>query len=219
MNESELRNHLRSGIQSLNIVLDDYKINQLVKYVFLLKKWNGVYNLTAIRDLEQMLTHHLLDSLSIVPWVSGCSHILDVGSGGGLPGLVIAISCPEMFVEMVDIVSKKTAFIRQATIELSLDNVKVHTGHVEKLSVTKSFDGIISRAFSDLSDFVMLSSHLLSEKGRFYAMKGLIPEDEISNLDKQWTVARIVPLAVPHLNAQRHLIIIEKNISASSIWK
>lgn len=215
INKSTLKNQLESGIQSLNIVLDNQKINQLVNYILLLRKWNRVYNLTAIRDSGQMLTHHLLDSLSIVPWITGCSHILDVGSGGGLPGLVIAISCPETVVEMIDVVSKKTAFIRQATIELGLKNVKVHTGRVESLSVSKPFDGIVSRAFSSLSDFVALSSHLLGEKGCFYAMKGLIPEDEISNLDKQWKISRIIPLAVPHLNAQRHLVIIEKNRSAS----
>ena len=217
MDKTALKIQLESGIKSLNIILDKPKINQLVEYIFLLEKWNKVYNLTAIRNVNQMMTHHLLDSLSIVPWISGCSHILDVGSGAGLPGLVIAVSCPDMVVEMVDTVSKKTAFIRQAAIELGLNNVKVHTGRVESLPMTGIFDGIISRAFSSLSDFVASSSYLLTEKGHLYAMKGLIPEDEISNLDKQWTITEIVPLAVPGLNAQRHLVIIERNSSASTM--
>ncbi|MGN0917529.1 MAG: 16S rRNA (guanine(527)-N(7))-methyltransferase RsmG [Oxalobacter sp.] len=217
MDKNALKIQLESEIKSLNIVLDKPKINQLVEYISLLEKWNKVYNLTAIRNVNQMVTHHLLDSLSIVPWISGCSHILDVGSGAGLPGLVIAVSCPGMIVEMVDTVSKKTAFIRQAAIELGLNNVKVHTGRVESLSMTGTFDGIVSRAFSSLSDFVALSSYLLTEKGHLYAMKGLIPEDEISNLDKQWTIAKIVPLVVPGLDAQRHLVIIERNSPASTM--
>lgn len=217
MDKTALKIQLESRIKSLNIILDKPKINQLVEYIFLLEKWNKVYNLTAIRNVNQMMTYHLLDSLSIVPWISGCSHILDVGSGAGLPGLVIAVSCPDMVVEMVDTVSKKTAFIRQAAIELGLNNVEVHTGRVESLPMTGTFDGIISRAFSSLSDFVASSSYLLTEKGHLYAMKGLIPEDEISNLDKQWTITEIVPLAVPGLNAQRHLVIIERNSSASTM--
>lgn len=217
MDKNALKIQLESGIKSLNIVLDKPKINQLVEYIFLLEKWNKVYNLTAIRNINQMMTHHLLDSLSIVPWITGCSRILDVGSGAGLPGLVIAVSCPDMIVEMVDTVSKKTAFIRQAAIELGLNNVKVHTGRVESLSMTGTFDGIVSRAFSSLSDFVASSSYLLAGKGHLYAMKGLIPEDEISNLDRQWTITEIVPLAVPGLDAQRHLVIIERNNPASTM--
>lgn len=215
MDETELRTRLISGLKELNLELDDRKLDQLVQYVGLLGKWNRIYNLTAIRDTEQMLTHHLLDSLTVIPWVSHCKHLLDVGSGGGLPGLIIAIVCPDMAVEMIDIVSKKTAFIRQAAIEMGLNNVKVHTGRVEELSTDSPFDGIISRAFSSIPDFVALTSHLLSEKGRYYAMKGLIPEDEISNLDRQWKTAEIVSLAVPQLDAQRHLVIIEKNPSIS----
>ncbi len=215
MDETELRTKLISGLKELNLELDDRKLDQLVQYVGLLGKWNRIYNLTAIRDMEQMLTHHLLDSLTVIPWVSHCKHLLDVGSGGGLPGLIIAIVCPDMAVEMIDIVSKKTAFIRQVTIEMGLNNVKVHTGRVEELSTDSPFDGIISRAFSSIPDFVALTSHLLSEKGRYYAMKGLIPEYEISNLDRQWKTAEIVSLAVPQLDAQRHLVIIEKNPSIS----
>lgn len=217
MDETELRSRLESGLKELNLELDNTKVDKLVQYIGLLGKWNRIYNLTAIRDTEQMLTHHLLDSLSVIPWVSNCKHLLDVGSGGGLPGLIIAIVCPDIAVEMIDIVSKKTAFIRQAAIEMGLTNVTVHTGRVEELSTDSPFDGIISRAFSSIPDFVALTSHLLGAKGRYYAMKGLIPEDEISNLDRQWTTAKIVPLAVPQLDAQRHLVIIEKNPSIPAL--
>ena len=216
IDKAALKTQLESNVKILGISQNESKVNQLVEYISLLGKWNRVYNLTAIRDVNQVLTHHMLDSLSIVPWISGCSHILDVGSGGGLPGLVIAVACPDIMVEMVDIVSKKTAFIRQAAIELGLKNVKIHTGRVEKLPMAGAFDGIVSRAFSSLADFVALSSHLLADKGCFYAMKGLIPEDEISNLDRQWAIKEIVPLAVPGLNAQRHLVIIEKSKPAST---
>lgn len=211
MEREKLEEKLESGLEELNIKLNKEKINLLVEYIFILKKWNKVYNLTAIRDMEQMMTHHLLDSLSIVPWVKDCKNILDVGSGGGLPGLVIAVSCPQVMVEMIDVVSKKTSFIRQAMIELGLKNTKVHTGRVEKLQLNYRFEGIVSRAFSSIEEFVALSSHLLAENGCFYAMKGLIPESEISNLDTRWKVKDTIALSVPYLAAQRHLVIIQRN--------
>ena len=211
MGREELEEKLESGLKELNIKLDKEKINQLIEYIFILKKWNKVYNLTAIRDIEQMMTHHLMDSLSIIPWVKDCKKILDVGSGGGLPGLVIAVSCPQVMVEMIDVVSKKTSFIRQAVIELGLKNTKVHTGRVEDLQLDYRFDGIVSRAFSSIKDFIALSSHLLAENGSFYAMKGLIPESEVSNLDTRWKVKDTIALSVPYLAAQRHLIIIQRN--------
>lgn len=216
MTEKEMMTKLLSGLDALHLHLNHDQCHQLIEYLNLLSKWNRIYNLTAVRNIEQMLTHHLLDSLAIVQKISHCSRLLDVGAGGGLPGLVVAIACPNISVNLIDIVSKKTAFIRQVAIELQLNNVAVHTGRVEQLVIDPPFDGIISRAFSSLNDFVSLSSHLLSENGRFYAMKGLIPKDEISNLDKSWHIVEIVPLSVPQLHAQRHLIVIEKKTPASS---
>ena len=206
---AEVEFRLKSGIKELGILLDDIQFGKLVDFLFLLGKWNSTYNLTAIRDIYSMLTYHLLDSLSVAACLSTCENILDVGSGAGLPGLVLATVYPDKRVSMIDVVQKKTAFINQVRIELGLDNVTVYSDRVEKLSVEDKFDAIISRAFSSLSDFVGLACHLLKENGKFYAMKGLIPFDEIGNLDSGWKVSRIQPLKVPQLDAQRHLIIIE----------
>ncbi len=200
---------LESGAQELGFFLEKAQIAKLVDYLFLLNKWNATYNLTAVRDPRSMLTYHLLDSLSVAAFLSKSRNILDVGAGAGLPGLVLAIIYPDKSVSLVDVVQKKTAFMNQAKIELGLNNVTVHSGRVEKLSVENKFDAIISRAFSALSDFVNVSSHLLEKDGKFYAMKGLIPSDEIGNLDSDWKINRIESLKVPQLDAQRHLIIIE----------
>ncbi len=207
---AEIEFLLQEGAGEIGISLDDNQLKKLCDYLFLLGKWNSTYNLTAVRKPREMLTHHLLDSLSVVSFLAECGNLLDVGSGGGLPGLVLAIVYPELKVTLVDVVHKKTAFMNQVKIELGLKNVTVCTGRVEELSVERKFDVIISRAFSSLSDFVNLSRHLLDRNGRFYAMKGLIPEEEISNLDSAWKVSRIESLKVPFLKAQRHLIIIEK---------
>ncbi len=200
---------LESGAQELGFFLEKTQIAKLVDYLFLLNKWNSTYNLTAVRDPHSMLIYHLLDSLSVAAFLSESRNILDVGSGAGLPGLVLAIIYPDKNISLVDVVRKKTAFMNQARIELGLNNVTVYSGKVEKLSVENKFDAIISRAFSDLSDFINLSGHLLEEDGKFYAMKGLIPLDEIGNLDSDWKISRIESLKVPQLDAQRHLIIVE----------
>lgn len=205
---NDITEWLKSGAEDMKVSLADEMLEKLVDYIYLLHKWNATYNLTALRNPVDMLTHHVLDSLSVVPFLAGSKNILDVGSGGGLPGLVLAIVYPQKSVSMVDVVQKKTAFLNQARIELKLDNVTVHTGRVEKLQLTEKFDAIVSRAFSSLQDFVGLSGHLLKLNGRFYAMKGLIPSDEISNLASDWEVERIEVLNVPSLDAQRHLIVI-----------
>lgn len=206
----DIRTNLIDGIIGLKIRLDNDQVKKLMDYLTLLDKWNSTYNLTAVRDPQAMLTYHLLDSLAVVPFLSEVKNLLDVGSGGGLPGVVLAIVYPEMKVSMIDIVHKKTAFLNQVKIELGLDNVMVYTGRVEELEIDELFDGIISRAFANLNDFVSLSSHVLSDNGFFCAMKGLIPEDEISNLESGWTVKRIEALKVPGLDAQRHLLFIDK---------
>ena len=208
VDRTDIEERLKSGAENMKVFLTDEMLEKLVDYIYLLHKWNATYNLTALKNPGDMLTHHVLDSLSVVPFLVKSRNILEVGSGGGLPGLVLAIVYPEKHVSMVDIVQKKTAFLNQARIELGLDNVTIHTGRVEKLQVEKKFDAIISRAFSSLPDFVGLSGHLLDRNGRFYAMKGLIPSDEISNLPSGWKVERIDVLNVPSLDAQRHLIVI-----------
>jgi 16S rRNA (guanine527-N7)-methyltransferase len=202
---------LADGIKALALELDDRQRTQLLDYLALLFKWNSVYNLTSVRDPLQMVTHHLLDSLSAVPSFAGAANVLDVGAGGGLPGIVLAIARPAMQVSLIDTVHKKTAFLKQVKAELELTNVTVYTDKVQQLRVGRPFDVITSRAFADLSDFVNWSGHLLAEGGQFIALKGVAPPDEQERLPAEWKVSRLQALQVPGLNAERHLVFIEKS--------
>ena len=203
---------LADGVRELGLDLSDAQLGKLLDYVALLSKWNAVYNLTAIRDPRQMLIQHILDSLSIVPHLAkrGASSVLDVGSGGGLPGIVLAIVLPEWTVTVNDIVHKKTAFQAQAKAELGLANLSVVTGRVETLlpgaEVPAKFDVIVSRAFAELADFVTLARHLVAEQGAIWAMKGVRPDGEIERLPAGARVEQIIRLNVPSLDAERHLI-------------
>jgi 16S rRNA (guanine527-N7)-methyltransferase len=203
---------LADGVRELGLDLSDTQLGKLLDYVALLSKWNAVYNLTAIRDPRQMLIQHILDSLSIVPYLAprGPSSVLDVGSGGGLPGIVLAIVLPDWTVTVNDIVHKKTAFQSQAKAELGLVNLSVVTGRVETLrpgaEVPAKFDVIVSRAFAELADFVTLARHLVAEHGAIWAMKGVRPEGEIERLPAGAHVEQIIRLKVPSLDAERHLI-------------
>jgi 16S rRNA (guanine527-N7)-methyltransferase len=169
-----------------------------------------VYNLTSVRDPLQMVTHHLLDSLAAVPSFAGADKVLDVGAGGGLPGIVLAIARPGMQVSLIDTVHKKTAFLKQVKAELELVNVTVYTAKVQELQVEQKFDVITSRAFADLSDFVNWSGQLLTEGGKFIALKGVAPPEEQERLPAPWKVSDLKPLQVPGLNAERHLVFITK---------
>ncbi|WP_414691161.1 16S rRNA (guanine(527)-N(7))-methyltransferase RsmG [Noviherbaspirillum sp.] len=200
---------LIEGVRALSLDLNDAQFAQLMDYLALLAKWNAVYNLTAVRDPAQMVTQHLLDSLAAVPAFAGAKNVLDVGAGGGLPGIALAIARPDMQVSMIDTVHKKTAFLTQVKAELGLANVTVHTMRVEQLRVPEKFDVITSRAFAELGDFVNWSGHLLKEGGRFIAMKGVLPKEEILRLPAGWKVTQVQALDVPGLNAERHLIFIE----------
>jgi 16S rRNA (guanine527-N7)-methyltransferase len=202
---------LAEGLKEMNIALSDAQQGQLMDYLALLAKWNSVYNLTSLRDPLQMVTHHLLDSLAAVPAFEGAVNVLDVGAGGGLPGIVLAIARPGMKVSLVDTVHKKTAFLTQVKAELGLANVTVYTARVEQLQAPQKFDVITSRAFADLSDFVNWSGHLLAEGGRFIALKGVAPEDEQQRLPGEWKVSGLKPLQVPRLGAERHLVFIERS--------
>jgi 16S rRNA (guanine527-N7)-methyltransferase len=170
-----------------------------------------VYNLTSVRDPMQMMTHHLLDSLAAVSAFAGARNVLDVGAGGGLPGVVLAISRPDMKVSMIDTVHKKTAFLTQVKAELELANVTVYTKKVQELEVAAKFDVITSRAFADLSDFVNWSGHLLAEGGQFIALKGTAPPEEQERLPAAWKVTELRPIQVPQLQAERHLVFIQKS--------
>ena len=201
---------LINGIKELGLELNQAQHDQLLDYLALLVKWNAVYNLTSVRDPMQMMTHHLLDSLAAVPAFAGAANVLDVGAGGGLPGMVLAIARPDMLVAMIDTVHKKSAFLTQVKAELQLANVTVHTKKVQDLEVANKFDVITSRAFADLSDFVNWSGHLLAEGGQFIALKGTAPAEEQERLPKQWKVMKLEPLRVPGLEAERHLVIIKQ---------
>jgi 16S rRNA (guanine527-N7)-methyltransferase len=202
-----LAQELDSGISKLGLNLNADIQKKLLDYLFLLQKWNKVYNLTAIRNAEQMVSYHLLDSLAVLPhlWPGKW---LDVGCGAGLPGLVLAIAQPDWKFILLDSNSKKTSFVQQAIIELGLDNAEVHCARVEEFSVDEKFDGIISRAFAETADFIKLTRHLLAENGRWAAMKGS-PEQELQRLFGDIEVERIIPLSVSGLDASRCLVILK----------
>ncbi|HTH61809.1 MAG TPA: 16S rRNA (guanine(527)-N(7))-methyltransferase RsmG [Paraburkholderia sp.] len=203
---------LIEGTRDLGLELTEGQHQQLLDYVALLAKWNAVYNLTAIRDPRQMLIQHILDSLSIVPHLPArdAASVLDVGSGGGLPGIVLAIVRPQWQVTLNDIVHKKTAFQAQAKAELRLSNLSVVTGRVESLrpgvEVPAKFDIIVSRAFAELADFVTLARHLVADGGAIWAMKGVQPVDEVAALPDGSRAVQVIRLNVPMLDAERHLI-------------
>jgi 16S rRNA (guanine527-N7)-methyltransferase len=202
---------LGEGIAALRLDVNPAQQDKLMDYLALMFKWNAVYNLTSLRDPMQMVSHHLLDSLAAVPAFAAAKNVLDVGSGGGLPGIVLAIVRPDMKVSMIDTVHKKTAFLTQVKAELGLANVTVYTARVEQLQVSDKFDVITSRAFADLSDFVNWSSHLLADGGRYIALKGVAPKDEQERLPADWKVTGVEPLDVPRLGAERHLVFIERS--------
>lgn len=209
-NRAALAEVLKKGVNELKLELSPAQHEQLLDYLALLNKWNSVYNLTSVRDPMQMMTLHLLDSLAAVPAFAGAANVLDVGAGGGLPGIVLAITRPDMKVSMIDTVHKKTAFLTQVKAQLGLANVTVYTMKVQELAVAQLFDVITSRAFADLSDFVNWSGHLLEEGGRFIALKGTAPADERERLPAPWQVTDLQPLRVPGLDAERHLVFIKK---------
>jgi len=202
---------LEEGIVAMHLDVNPGQREKLMDYLALMFKWNSVYNLTSLRDPMQMVTHHLLDSLAAVPAFARAHNVLDVGSGGGLPGIVLAIVRPDMKVSMIDTVHKKTAFLTQVKAELGLSNVTVYTARVEQLQVSDKFDVITSRAFADLSDFVNWSSHLLADGGRYIALKGVAPKDEQERLPAEWQVTGVEPLQVPGLGAERHLVHIQRS--------
>lgn len=204
---------LHEGLAGLGLDLPAAVQARLLAYVALLKKWNATYNLTAIRDEAEMVTQHLLDSLSVLPALPELAlagrRWADIGSGAGLPGIPLAIVRPDLDMTLVETVAKKSAFQRQAKIELGLANLTVVNRRVEELP-GGAFDAVISRAFADLADFVHLAGHLPTPDGRLYAMKGQLPADEIGRLPQAWAVVDCIRLSVPGLDAQRHLIILER---------
>lgn len=205
---------LHDGVQQLALNLSATAEEKLGNYVRLLDKWNGIYNLTAIRDQREMVSKHLLDSLSVLPSLlnqpTRLGSLADVGSGGGLPGIPLAIACPDLVVTLIEANQKKAAFLEQAKIELKLDNVSIYCGRAELFKPVHLFDLVISRALSTLADFIQLAAHLLAPCGRLLAMKGIYPQEEIDQLPSGWKVFESTSLVIPGLSARREIIVIEK---------
>ena len=199
---------LERGLDALGLALRKPQVDMLERYLDLLEKWNRVYNLTGIRERDRMVTHHLLDSLAILPHVRG-PRVLDVGSGAGLPGIPLAIANPELRVTLLDSNHKKTAFLRQAVAELGLANASIETERVESWTTTLRFDTIVSRAFAELAQFVSSAGHLLAPGGCLLAMKGVQPRDGLAAVPGGYRVKETVKLDVPQLDAERHLVVVE----------
>ena len=204
-----LETDLKNGIAELGITVVPDEQLKLLNYLALLQKWNKVYNLTAIRTPELMVSNHLLDSLAVVPYLWP-GRWLDVGSGAGLPGIVLAIVRPDWSFTLLDSNSKKTSFIQQASIELGLANVDVRCERIEAWRDEEKFDGIISRAFAETAEFVSLTRHLLKKGGRWAAMKGA-PEQELKRIPEEISVEQNISLHVPKLEAARCLVVLREN--------
>ena len=206
---------LRQGIADLGLALPQSATGRLLDYLALLAKWNRVYNLTAIREETKWISLHLLDSLVVVPHLPP-GRIVDVGSGAGLPGIPIALACPDRQVTLLDSNQKKGAFLTQASTELVLTNVKVVIERAESYHPDTAYDVVISRAFSSIADFIRIAGHLCRPGGVLAAMKGARPDAEIAQLPGSWTAETIIPLHVPGLDAQRHLVTLRRTAAADA---
>ena len=205
---------LAQGIAEADLPIDEQKQQKLLAYLMLMQKWNKVHNLTAVRDADEMVVLHLLDSLVVLPFIDGKA-LLDVGSGAGLPGIPLAICLPDLKVTVIDSNNKKVSFMRQSKAELGIDNLEVLGGRVEEIAPNRKFDMVISRAFSDLDLFISLTHQLCDAQGKWLAMKGVYPEAELAELEKNTgiTASKTEELKVPGLAAQRHLVFLPfKNI-------
>jgi len=201
---------LEQGLRELALEIPLPRRRQLLDYVALLEKWNRTYNLTAVRDPLAMVSHHLLDSLAVVPHLplSGeAPTIADIGSGAGLPGIPLALARPQWRITLVEASQKKVAFLRQACLSLGLGNVTVHEGRVELWRPQSLFTLVISRAFADLARFIAACAHLVAPGGALAAMKGAYPGDELSRAPQGWDCACVTRLPSPQLGAERHLVL------------
>lgn len=200
-------NKLTALLKSANISLTDLQKQQLIGYVDMLHKWNKAYNLTSVRDPEQMLVRHILDSIVVEPHLDG-ERFIDVGTGPGLPGVPLAIVRPQAHFTLLDSLGKRVRFLRQVQHELKLENITPVQSRVEDFPAEPPFDGVISRAFASLNDMVSWCHHLPGSDGRFYALKGQFPEDEIAVLPAEFIVEKVASLSVPELEGERHLVVI-----------
>ncbi len=203
-------NKLSRLLDEAGITLTDHQKSQLVAYVEMLHKWNKAYNLTSVRNPDEMLVRHILDSIVAAPHLQG-ERFIDVGTGPGLPGIPLAIVLPDAHFTLLDSLGKRVRFLRQVQHELKLTNITPVQSRVEDFSAVPPFDGVISRAFASLTDMVSWCHHLPGPDGRFYALKGLIPSDEIALLSTDLSVESVIELAVPHLEGERHLVVVKLN--------
>ena len=202
---------LAAGVIALGLDLDEATQQRLLAYGALLMKWNKVYNLTAIRDEAAMIDLHLLDSLAILPHVADLTRVADIGAGGGLPGIPLAICRPDCEVALVETVGKKASFLTQAKAELRLANLSVHNTRVENLKPAELYPAVSSRAFASLADFITLTAHLVAPDGQWIAMKGVYPQDELDTLPAGFRLRESRRLEVPGVDAERHLLFITRN--------
>lgn len=207
MVDSSNHNILKKGLRGLQI--DESKANKLLEFLTLLKKWNNTYNLTAIRSLEDMVVLHALDSASVYSHLQGNS-IIDVGTGGGIPGMIFALLNPELEITLLDSNQKKTRFLRYASRQMNLTNVEVVCQRVEKFQAKKTFDVVISRAFSEVQLFLRLAGHLCSNQGLMLAMKGPRKESEENVQDLGFIMIEGIEIEVPYLDAKRRLLKFKK---------
>lgn len=202
------REILSEGLAFLKLPADQEKLELLLKFIDLIAKWNKAYNLTAIRDKEEMARLHILDSLAVCPHLHG-KRLIDIGTGAGLPGIPLAIYCPDMEFVLLDSNAKKTRFVQQAILELRLKNVSVLHSRVEDYQPTQGFDTVVSRAFASMADIMKLTAHLLNKDGLLLAMKGQQPEEELAGLNRPY---RIISLVVPQVEAERCLVCISAGV-------
>jgi 16S rRNA (guanine527-N7)-methyltransferase len=200
---------IEQGAAALGAALPEGAARRMEQHLQLVEKWNRVHNLTAVREASQMVVIHVLDSLTLLPHLEGARHVVDVGTGAGFPGIPLAIARPEISFTLLDSSHKKCTFLEQARAELGLSNVQVACERVEQFRPLTPFDTVVSRAFAELSDFVTQSKHLAAPGGRFLAMKGVYPFEEIARMPSTHRVSRVVELAVPTLDAKRHLVLLE----------
>ena len=201
---------LESLINKSNITINEKQISQLIQYVELLVKWNKAYNLTSVRDPNEMLVKHIMDSLSVGEVLNG-NNFIDVGTGPGLPGIPLAILFPERNFVLLDSLGKRITFLRQVVFQLKLANVTPLLSRVEKYQPEIPFDGVLSRAFASLEDMVTWCKHLIDGNGRFYALKGQYPEDELNQLPNDVSLIKSHKITVPNLVGERHVIELKKN--------